>query len=882
MERPKNITTGNIDSTLGAQLAAKGYTLSVETPTEQDANEETRNREIELIEKSLRESQNNTQANRNHPGNGRRADKEALSSALKEAGVVTPVEREMIKNQFFTEKNRLVAEIAEAAKRAQGARAAGDLRVAHNWEIRHEKAKDILELYEEAENKGVIEGDTGKKVLESLHEYTKTRTGLAAQKLITDSFEETGKFAVQAPTETELVQEWRTTTPANINGERVIIDLKKIPVLAEAPDDELTLTRKVSEHHIEKFKGNDVPPVYMKEVKKLTPTEIISYPTPEPEILKTVEHQEKPTSEQPVEHYIEAGVGEIVETAPATPTVVETIEMTPAQEALRAGVLEKLKKISDETERRAETIGDYAMNLVRKTGEAWNKFPLRYKVLVGTGMLASGLGAAALGASTAVGAIGAVGVGMRAVGGAGMFVIFEHLLKNASEKSGKERTSTEELRHTALAATLSILIATALPGIIRDIAVADITAGQTPKPEITPGSPLETGATPLAASPIEIACAGDSIWSMTERHLTTTLGEKFTSLPIEQQTYLIDAIKDQIVAHPDQFGIENPDVIQVGQGIDFSVVTENTDFVNHTLLEAQNFEMTDSSAQEVPHEQPQHPQKEALTFKDGVVTGGSLQVTFQYGPDGTVTGYSAKEISNFINHEEAQKLLNENWKEVVRANATPGTSGLDMSVVTNNANSIYQYEQVLHTLEQQGKGAGPEATFLKEQIEHFISDTEKQYGDVFNEQADGFKATTIETTSASSSPVETPTQTPEGATQSSPAEVATYTNERVHSFVNNLFGSKGFFGFGGVDGMKTANWADFAGRPALEVIEADSNIMPPAGALDVGMNNHDALTKMQGAINTIISETGVQPTQGESVEKFLNRAAASTFGKVIK
>jgi hypothetical protein len=37
---------------------------------------------------------------------------------------------------------------------------------------------------------------------------------------------------------------------------------------------------------------------------------------------------------------------------------------------------------------------------------------------------------------------------------------------------------------------------------------------------------------------------------------------------------------------------------------------------------------------------------------------------------------------------------------------------------------------------------------------------------------------------------------------------------------------------------------------------------------------------MQEGLKVAISKTGTQPLPGESIEKYLNRAAASTYGKI--
>lgn len=60
---------------------------------------------------------------------------------------------------------------------------------------------------------------------------------------------------------------------------------------------------------------------------------------------------------------------------------------------------------------------------------------------------------------------------------------------------------------------------------------------------------------------------GDSVWKIIERQLATRYGEKFSGLDESKKTYIIDALKDKIVADPSKFGLENPDNLKVGQKI---------------------------------------------------------------------------------------------------------------------------------------------------------------------------------------------------------------------------------------------------------------------------------------------------------------------------
>lgn len=220
---------------------------------------------------------------------------------------------------------------------------------------------------------------------------------------------------------------------------------------------------------------------------------------------------------------------------------------------------------------------------VRRVGEVWNKVPTRYKLLLAAGMFASGFGAAAAGATAAVGTLATIGAGLRAVGGAGLFVAIENGLKNRAEKKGGKRSGFGEFRDTTLAAALSIVIVGVLPNMARDYAVEHGFFQKISEffnfGDKSVEAPIET------ATYVETAKAGDSIWKMAEHQLEAHYGEKFTSLSPEKQTYLIDAVKDKITLGMRE---EAANTLAVGQSMDFKQVFTDKDFMNGMFTNAQN------------------------------------------------------------------------------------------------------------------------------------------------------------------------------------------------------------------------------------------------------------------------------------------------------
>ncbi|MFZ2831603.1 MAG: hypothetical protein WAZ40_00420 [Minisyncoccia bacterium] len=293
---------------------------------------------------------------------------------------------------------------------------------------------------------------------------------------------------------------------------------------------------------------------------------------------------------------IEALMGTLMplESAPVL-TDVEIINIAEANTQTRERALRKIQnaeQLLKEVETRAEKAG--ALDRVRAVGEWCGKVPTHYKLMLSMGLVASG---AALSATSATVAIGVLGVGIRAVGGAMMFVAFEQMLKNDAEKKGVERTKSRELTDTALAATLAVVVTVLVPKIVQDSGIfsgffdkiSGFFGGHTTPLEVPVEKPVATVTSVPVEIYTEVAKEGDSIWKMAERQLVDHYGEKFTGLTPEKQTYFIDAIKDAVAENPANFGMTNADTLAVGQEIDFKEIFDNTELMERAFSGAQEF-----------------------------------------------------------------------------------------------------------------------------------------------------------------------------------------------------------------------------------------------------------------------------------------------------
>jgi len=81
---------------------------------------------------------------------------------------------------------------------------------------------------------------------------------------------------------------------------------------------------------------------------------------------------------------------------------------------------------------------------------------------------------------------------------------------------------------------------------------------------------------------------GDSIWKIAAKQLEQRFGDKFNSLNEAQKTYVIDAIKDKVAAHPEKFGLTDIDQLKVGQKIDFSSIFEKNEELQKIFEKAGN------------------------------------------------------------------------------------------------------------------------------------------------------------------------------------------------------------------------------------------------------------------------------------------------------
>ena len=96
-------------------------------------------------------------------------------------------------------------------------------------------------------------------------------------------------------------------------------------------------------------------------------------------------------------------------------------------------------------------------------------------------------------------------------------------------------------------------------------------------------------AVPEAAAPssfIETARPGDSVWRMAGRQIEKQYGNEFKNLNDAQKIYIIDAVKDRVMANPGKFGVGSAGELKISQKVDFSEIFEKKDALKSSFESA--------------------------------------------------------------------------------------------------------------------------------------------------------------------------------------------------------------------------------------------------------------------------------------------------------
>lgn len=87
----------------------------------------------------------------------------------------------------------------------------------------------------------------------------------------------------------------------------------------------------------------------------------------------------------------------------------------------------------------------------------------------------------------------------------------------------------------------------------------------------------------------ETVKSGDSVWKNAERKLDTLFRDKFSNLDQARQTFVIDAIKDEIADRLKAQGLD-PDRLKIGQELDYSGILDNKEKVDSIFARANDLD----------------------------------------------------------------------------------------------------------------------------------------------------------------------------------------------------------------------------------------------------------------------------------------------------
>ncbi len=543
--------------------------------------------------------------------------------------------------------------------------------------------------------------------------------------------------------------------------------------------------------------------------------------------------------------------------------------LTKTQEQLN----ERLAQMEKKVEARAEKAG--LTETIFNIGRAYQKWPLKHKLLISGVLFLTASSLAVVGGTAGTTAILTAGLTgllpQRIVGGFATAAMAEGLLTKFSQGNGRIREEGEKNRHTAEAIILGMLVGggvlghavqnvfhefvpvheTSIPKSPTNVAENHITSSS-PTPENHTGYMMQD----TNGSYVENIKMGGSVWKVAEHQLQEHFGKDFTNLPEGQRTYLIDAIKNKIVADPTRFGVTSGDanVLAVGDHLNFKEIFSDQTFMKETLINAHQLtpgQIAGIENYSVPESAPV-----AEVAQHGTVPNIAH-------PETTPTPDITNGTSDHIK-EVAQRIS---------SGGMENNEGLKIGKVLGEAVQGQDPTKILALEKQLG--------LTHQEFIQMLNETNKlgeiNFKNDLIQQVDKLGATTVSNMDKVSAPIET-VVVPS-------SQILEQAGTQVHNHINSLFGTKGFFGFGAVDGMDTPNWKDathgFANKTVTEIVQIKpENMQSVAGS--IGMDNKDAVTAIRKYIDETFIASRVQPLEGETLANYFKRATAMAINSKTK
>ncbi len=542
-----------------------------------------------------------------------------------------------------------------------------------------------------------------------------------------------------------------------------------------------------------------------------------------------------------------------------------------------------LGEFDKNTEKKIGGKAEWVMEKARATGEWYKKQPLKYKLLLSGSLIATASASAAIGGTVGITIATAAFTGkltQRTLGGLATFISAEGWLKKSAEKGGKERTQAEAIRHAVEAATLGMLVgsgyfaegiknisdATGLTNLVIDAyhyflptedAEKIINSGRIPiantahlTPPEAPGIKLNISDNLNMPKPVAPHLNIDS-------HLPTT--------PVASSGIHLDTSAGPIMAsaaHTAEIaGGATKEAVERGLTADFSVelgkngVPGNLERVFH-MMAANHMDLKGTAIF------GEADGAKSLNMAANLV---KLAEGHNLADVDNIHGISADDFKNAVTWDQAKGLLtikdHNAFNKIVgnlesRSDTLWGQGVLKKGAVAYlNDIKPETWEKIIHA-DGLGKIGGVETgitghdDILMGQIKDFnasemVKGAENTTREAVLERMDkirnelGLKLKNAETPTGKEYALNIPEN----------PEITTLADDIMRKDVNELFGSKGFWGIGAKDGLDSSEWLKAKNISALKT-----------GG------------KIREYINNLISQTGTNPKDGETAGYFIKRA----------
>ena len=466
---------------------------------------------------------------------------------------------------------------------------------------------------------------------------------------------------------------------------------------------------------------------------------------------------------------------------------------------------------------------------IKSFGKMYQKMPLKHKLLISGGLIATASIAGALGgaAGTAIAAAAFTGsIGQRMLGGLATFVALEGVLKKQAEAKGEEVSK----RSIFLAGTLGGLVGTSS---LLSSALDSITGAL-------------GGETVEAAAPVEESVFGEG--EAPEIQLPGTAGD-ISSTPDRMTMPTTEIRAEAPVSTPDRITMPVTEITAEAPTPD-RITMPTTEIRGSAFVEDYVVQQGDNIwgilASEPAFTELSEGQKTyALDMLKDKLAGLSPDQLREIGiSSGNINQLNAGEAINLASVLSTDEIMN-------AANTASGLSEASLHSIQENNSVIAEWVK-----------AHPDTLLTDALITDILEEGE-----------------TVE----APAPIADTGIAPEALSTEMTPEMIAETNHIIKEDLNSLFGTTGAFGLFSEAGSDSLAWAGLKGETVEAVLgkqEFGENYIQDTNADEAispsGIDSPEDTRAMQDYLTNVINQTGVAPRTGETVEAFIQRAVGTS------